>query len=57
MGVGALVDGSIICDGAKVLTGAQIRHCFVAADATVSANLQVSNSYVSQGEITGLLPL
>lgn len=56
IGVGALVDGSIICDRAKVIAGAQIRNSFVAADATVSANVEVSNSYFSQGEITGLLP-
>lgn len=57
VGVGALVDRSIICDGAKVLAGAQIRNSFVAADTTVSAKLQVLDSYISQGEITRLLPL
>lgn len=57
VGVGALVDRSIICDGAKVLAGAQIRNSFVAADTTVAAKLQVLDSYISQGEITRLLPL
>ncbi len=57
IGVGALVDGSIICDGAKVLAGAQIRNSFVAADTTVSAQLNIVDSYISQGEITRLLPL
>lgn len=55
--VGALVDGSIICDGAKVLEGAQVRNSFVAADTTVSAELNLEDSYISQGEITRLLPL
>ena len=57
IGVGALVDGSIICDGAKVLAGAQIRNSFVAVDTTVSAKLNIADSYISQGEITSLLPL
>ena len=57
IGVGALVDGSIVCDGAKVLAGAQIRNSFVAADTTVSAQLNIVDSYISQGEITRLLPL
>jgi len=55
--VGTLVDRSIVCDGAKVLAGAQIRNSFVAADTTVSAKLNVLDSYISQGEITRLLPL
>lgn len=55
--VGVLVDGSVICDGAEVLAGAQIHNSFVAANVIVSADLQVSDSYVSQGEITSLLPL
>lgn len=57
IGVGALVDGSIVCDGAKVLAGAQIRNSFVAVDTTVSAELNIVDSYISQGEITSLLPL
>jgi mannose-1-phosphate guanylyltransferase len=57
IGVGALVDGSIICDGAKVLAGAQIRKSFVAAGTTVSGQLNVHDSYISQEEITSLLPL
>jgi len=57
IGVGALVDRSIICDGAKVLPGAQVRNSFVAADTTVSAQLKLDDSYISQGEITRLLPL
>lgn len=54
---GAIVDGSIICEGATVLTGAQIRNSFVAADTTVSAQLLVEDSFISQGEITRLLAL
>jgi mannose-1-phosphate guanylyltransferase len=57
IGVGAIVDGSIICDGATVLAGAQIRKSFVAADATVSGQLDVHDSYISQEEIASLLPL
>lgn len=57
IGVGALVDGSIVCDGAKVLAGAQIRKSFVAAGTTVSGQLNVHDSYISQEEITSLLPL
>lgn len=57
IGVGALVDGSIICDGAKVLAGAQIRKSFVAAGTTVSGQLNVHDSYISQEEIASLLPL
>lgn len=57
VGVGALVDGSIICEGANVLAGAQVRKSFVAANTTVSAQLNVHDSYISQGEITSLLPL
>ncbi len=57
VGVGALVDGSIICDGANVLAGAQIRNSFVAANTRVSAQVDVRDSYISQGEITRLLPL
>lgn len=57
VGVGALVDGSIICEGANVLAGAQVRNSFVAAGATVSAQLIVHDSYISQEEITSLLPL
>lgn len=57
IGVGALVDGSIICDGAKVLAGAQIRNSFVAAGTTVTGQLKVEDSYISQEEITSLLPL
>ena len=57
IGVGALVDRSIVCDGAKVLAGAQIRNSFVAVDTTVSAKLNIADSYISQGEITSLLPL
>ena len=57
IGVGALVDGSIVCDGAKVLAGAQIRNSFVAVDTTVSAELNIVDSYIWQGEITSLLPL
>ena len=54
---GAIVDGSIICEGAKVLAGAQVHRSFVAADTTVSTQLIVRDSYISQGEITRLLPL
>ncbi len=57
IGVGALVDGSIICDGAKVFAGAQIINSFVAANTTVTSQLNVRDSYISQGEITRLLPL
>lgn len=57
IGVGALVDGSIVCDGAKVLAGAQIRKSFVAAGTTISGQLNVHDSYISQDEITSLLPL
>lgn len=57
VGVGALVDGSIICEGAKVLAGAQIHKSFVAAGTTVSGQLNVHDSYISQDEVTSLLPL
>lgn len=57
IGVGALVDGSIICDGVHVLAGAQIRNSFVAANTRVSAQVDVRDSYISQAEITRLLPL
>jgi mannose-1-phosphate guanylyltransferase len=57
VGVGALVDGSVICDGADVRAGAQLHNSFVAAAAIVSADLHVSDSYVSRGVITSLLPL
>lgn len=54
---GAIIDGSIICEGANVLAGAQVHKSFVAADTTVSAQLIVHDCYISQGEITRLLPL
>jgi mannose-1-phosphate guanylyltransferase len=57
IGVGAMVDGSIICDGANVLAGAQIRKSFVAAGTTVSGQLNVHDSFISQEEITSLSPL
>lgn len=57
IGVGTLVDGSIICDGAQVLAGAQIHNSFVAANTVVSAQLNIRDSYISQGEIARLLPL
>ena len=53
----AVIDGSIICDGAIVMAGAQLRKCFVAAGTTVSSELNVGDSYISQGEITSILPL
>ena len=57
IGVGALVDGSIISEGAKVLAGAQLRKSFVAEGTTVSGKLKVHDCFISQEEITSLLPL
>ena len=57
VGAGALVDGSIVCEGATVLAGAQIHKSFVAAGTTVSGQLNVHDCYISQEEITSLLPL
>lgn len=54
---GAFIDGSIICEGAQVLAGARVSNSFVAAGTTVPGQLHVSDSYISQEEITSLLPL
>jgi len=57
VGVGALVDASIVCDGATVMRGAKIHNSFVAAHATVSSEMNLRDSYISDGEIVSLLPL
>ncbi len=55
--VGALVDGSIVSEGATVMPGARIRNCFVAAHATVTSQLNVEDSFISDGEVVSLFPL
>jgi len=57
VGVGAIVDASIICEGAQVLAGARVHKSFVAANTTVSAQLNVHDAYISQDEVVSLLPL
>lgn len=57
IGVGASVDGSIVSEGAIVMPGAKIRNCFVAAHATVTSQLNVEDSFISDGEVVSLLPL
>ena len=57
IGVGALVDGSIVSEGAIVMAGAKIHNSFVAAHASVSSQLNIEDSFISNGEVVSLLPL
>ncbi len=54
IGVGALVDGSIVSEGAIVMPGAKIRRSFIAAHASVSSDLNIEDSFVSNTEVVSL---